>query len=149
MEELQKLGANEVVPEEFETSLEIFARVLRLYGVPSNAIEREVQTVRDEHYEMFRRLQLPDLQLDALKHFDVHTALETVEVEEGARAIGENSTSLNLRGETGATVIAVIRDGVALYTPDPKFRFRPGDTVVLIGDREALRRGAQVFRAAA
>jgi CPA2 family monovalent cation:H+ antiporter-2 len=149
MEELQELGANEVVPEEFETSLEIFARVLRLYGVPRNAIEREVQTVRDEHYEMFRRLQLPDLQLDALKHFDVHTALETVEVEERARAIGENATSLNLRGETGATVIAVIRDGVALYTPDPEFRFRPGDTVVLIGDRDALRRGAQVFRAAA
>ncbi|MCH7774993.1 MAG: cation:proton antiporter [Gemmatimonadetes bacterium] len=149
MEELQELGANEVVPEEFETSLEIFARVLRLYGVPRNVIEREVQTVRDEHYEMFRRLQLPDLQLDALKHFDVHTALETIEVEEGARAIGENPTSLNLREETGATVIAVIRDGVALYTPDPEARFRPGDTVVLIGDREALRRGAQVFRAAA
>ncbi len=149
MEELQELGANEVVPEEFETSLEIFARVLRLYGVPRNAIEREVQTVRDEHYEMFRRLQLPDLQLDALKHFDVHAALETVEVEEGARAIGENPKSLNLREETGATVIAVIRDGVALYTPDPEARFRPGDTVVLIGDREALRRGAQVFRAAA
>ncbi len=149
MEELQELGANEVVPEEFETSLEIFARVLRLYGVPRNAIEREVQTVRDEHYEMFRRLQLPDLQLDALKHFDVHTALETVEVEERARAIGKNPRSLNLREETGVTVIAVIRDSVALYTPDPEFRFRPGDTVVLIGDREALRRGAQVFRAAA
>jgi len=149
MEELQELGANEVVPEEFETSLEIFARVLRLYGVPRNVIEREVQTVRDEHYEMFRRLQLPDLQLDALKHFDVHTALETIEVEEDARAIGENPTSLNLREETGVTVIAVIRDGVALYTPDPEFRFRPGDTVVLIGDRQALRRGAQVFRAAA
>lgn len=149
MEELQELGANDVIPEEFETSLEIFARVLRLYGVPSNVIEREVQTVRDEHYEMFRRLQLPDLQLDALKHFDVHTALETIEVEGGARAIGENPTSLNLREETGVTVIAVIRDGVALYTPDPEFRFRPGDTVVLIGDREALRGGAQVFRAAA
>ena len=145
MEELQKLGANEVVPEEFETSLEIFARVLRLYGVPRNMIEREVQTVRDEHYEMFRRLQLPDLQLDALKHFDVHTALETVEVEEGAPAVGESPKSLNLRGETGVTVIAVIRDGVALYTPDPAFRFRPGDTVVLIGDREALRRGAEPF----
>jgi len=149
MEELQELGANEVVPEEFETSLEIFSRVLRLYGVPRNVIEREVQTVRDEHYEMFRRLQLPDLQLDALKHFDVHTALETIEVEGGARAIGENPTSLSLREETGVTVIAVIRDSVALYTPDPEFRFRPGDTVVLIGDREALRRGAQVFRAAA
>jgi CPA2 family monovalent cation:H+ antiporter-2 len=147
MEELQQLGANEVVPEEFETSLEIFARVLRLYGVPGNVIDREVQTVRDKHYQMLRRMEVPDLTLDALKHLDVHAALDTVEVEPGARAVGGNPTSLNLRAETGATVIAVIRQGAALYTPDPTFQFRAGDTVVLVGDREALYRAIQVFRA--
>ncbi len=43
---------------------------------------------------MFRRLQSPDLQLDAPKHVDVHAALETVEVEEGARAISRPATRL-------------------------------------------------------
>jgi len=38
IEELYALGANEVVPEEFETSLEIFARVLRRYGVTESRI---------------------------------------------------------------------------------------------------------------
>ena len=44
-------------------------------------------------------------------------------------------------------MIAVVRDSVALYTPDPTFTFRAGDTVVLVGDRQALDLGVQVFRA--
>jgi CPA2 family monovalent cation:H+ antiporter-2 len=40
IEALERLGADIVVPEEFETSIEIFARVLRLYGVPGDVIER-------------------------------------------------------------------------------------------------------------
>lgn len=146
VEELTKLGADEVVPEEFETSIEIFARVLRLYGVPRNVIDREVRAVRGERYEMLRGLTLPDLQLDALKHIGVHDALDTIQVEPGARAVGENPVSLSLRRETGAIVLAVIRDGVARYTPDPDFRFQPGDTVVLMGDQQSLERAAQVFR---
>jgi CPA2 family monovalent cation:H+ antiporter-2 len=52
--ELQRLGANEVVPEEFETSLEIFARVLRRYGVPDEKIRETADTARRDHYEMLR-----------------------------------------------------------------------------------------------
>ncbi|HCP10113.1 MAG TPA: potassium transporter KefB, partial [Thermodesulfobacterium commune] len=38
MEELLKLGANEVIPEEFEVSIEMFAKVLETYKVPKNVI---------------------------------------------------------------------------------------------------------------
>jgi CPA2 family monovalent cation:H+ antiporter-2 len=146
--ELERAGADEVVPEEFETSVEIFARVLRIYGVPSNVIQREVDAVRSEHYGVLRGATLGDLRLDALKHLGIHGALDTVEVEEGSPAVGENPWSLELRRETGATVIAVVRDGKALYQPDPEFRFKAGDTVVLVGSREALEKGALLFRAA-
>jgi len=147
LDDLSRAGADEVVPEEFETSLEVFARVLRLYGIPSNTIEREVAAVRGEHYGVLRGLALPGLKLDALKHLGVHAALDTVEVEEDARAIGESPTTLDLRRETGTTLIAVVRDGKALYTPDPEFRFRAGDTVVLVGQGEALVNACGVFRA--
>jgi len=147
LDDLSRAGADEVVPEEFETSLEVFARVLRLYGIPSNTIEREVAAVRGEHYGVLRGLALPGLKLDALKHLGVHAALDTVEVEEDARAIGESPTTLDLRRETGTTLIAVVRDGKALYTPDPEFRFRAGDTVVLVGQGEALVKACGVFRA--
>ena len=48
---------------------------------------------------------------------------------------------------TGAIVIAVVREGKALYRPDPKFAFRPGDAVVLVGDREALEAATKLFKA--
>lgn len=43
------LGGGEVIPEEFETAIEIFSRVLRRYLVPRDVIEREVREVRKEH----------------------------------------------------------------------------------------------------
>ncbi len=146
IKELLRLGADEVVPEEFETSIEIFARVLHMYGIPQNLIEREIVAIRGEQYEMLRGLALPDLRLDALKHLGIHTALDTVQVEAGAAAIGENPVTMELRRATGAMVIAVVRDGVARYTPDPSYRFRSGDTVVMVGDREALDRATALFR---
>jgi len=145
IEALERLGADIVVPEEFETSIEIFARVLRLYGVPGNVIERDVEAVRGDRYELLRGLSLSELRLEELKHLGVRAELDTVEVEHGARAAGQDLISLRLRHETGATVIAVVRDGTALYPPEPAFRFQPGDTVVLIGNRDALDRAVRFF----
>jgi CPA2 family monovalent cation:H+ antiporter-2 len=145
-EDLLRAGADVVVPEEFETSIEIFSRVLRMYGIPGNLIEREVAAVRGEAYEVFRGLAVPDLRLDALQRLGVRTEIDTIEVEEHARAVDGNPVTLGLRHATGATVIAVVRDGVAHHLPDPEFNFRRGDTVVLVGDRDALVRARAVFR---
>ena len=144
-----RLGASEVVVEEFEASVELFALVLEFYEVPSNTIRREVDAVRSEHYSMLRGEPHPNLQLDTLKHLGIHNALDLVQVEEGARALGENANTLNLRRETGATLIAVVRDGKALYRRDPTFQFRVGDTAVLVGEQKALERGGTLFRAPA
>jgi CPA2 family monovalent cation:H+ antiporter-2 len=64
--ELQRLGANEVVPEEFETSLEIFARVLRKYGVPDDKIRDSAETARRAHYELLRERGATNRPIDEL-----------------------------------------------------------------------------------
>lgn len=146
MEELTKLGADQVIPEEFETSLEIFSRVLRLYGVPSNAIRREVEAVRGEHYGMLRGQSLATLKLDALRHLGVQVGMESIEVEEGSHAVGENPMTLALRTNTGCSVVATVRGTAVFYAPDRDFRFQPGDLVVIVGNAEGLERGTAVFR---
>jgi CPA2 family monovalent cation:H+ antiporter-2 len=148
IDELMRLGATEVVVEEFEASLELFARVLEFYEIPTNVIHRELELVRGEHYGLLRGAARPDVKLDALRHLGIHAALDLIEVEEGSRAIGEDPVSLDLRRTTGSVVLAVVRDGVALYERDPSFRFRSGDTVVLVGDTDALEKGSELFRAA-
>lgn len=151
IEELQALGADEVVPEEFETSLEIFSRVLRIFGVPSSSIRAEVEAVRRDHYAMFRGRdrayggQLTDLAIS----LGVHIGVETVEVQPGASAVGGNPRSLEIRRRTGCSVIAVIRGREVIYEPKPDFAFRDRDTVVIVGTPEALVAGLALFRAAA
>ncbi|MYD71723.1 MAG: hypothetical protein F4W89_13430 [Acidobacteria bacterium] len=147
IEDLMRLGANEVVVEEFEASLELFARALRSYEIPPRRIAHELSAVRDEHYGLLRGTAAPDMALDALQHLGIHDALELVEVEVGSKAEGENARTLDLRRRTGAIQIAVVRGGVPIYRRDDAFRYQPGDTAVIVGDPEALERAAALFRA--
>ncbi len=147
IDDLKRLGADAVVVEEFEASLELFKRALEGYEIPAGRIAHELDAVRSEHYGLLRGTAAPDLTLDALQHLGIHDALELVEVEGGSPAIGENARTLDLRRRTGAIQVAVVRDGAPIYRRDEAFRYAPGDTAVLVGDRESLGTAAALFRA--
>jgi CPA2 family monovalent cation:H+ antiporter-2 len=54
VERLHRLGANEVIPEEFETSVAIFSRVLERFGIPEEQIQEQVAALRSHCYEVLR-----------------------------------------------------------------------------------------------
>jgi monovalent cation:H+ antiporter-2, CPA2 family len=149
IEELRRLGADEVIPEELETSVEIFARVLRRYGVEVNRIRRLVDEVRGDHYGMFltRERSVTTRIGDALAPLGERVRLQTVVVEEGALAANRSPASLGLRKTTGATVIAVVRAGAVTYSPEPTTEFAVGDEVLLVGDANALEKARTLFEA--
>ena len=146
IDELMSLGATDVVVEEFEASIELFAKALESYRIPINRIWQEAETVRTEHYGLLRGTAQPDLRLDSLKHLGIHDALELLEIRDGARVIGMNATLLHLRQRTGVVQIAVVREGQPIYQRDSEFHYRAGDTVVLVGDRESLDRAIELFQ---
>ena len=146
IDELTALGATDVVVEEFEVSIELFAKALESYRIPVNRIWQEAATVRNEHYGLFRGTAEPDLRLDALKHLGIHDALELVEIRDGAKVTGMSAATLELRRCTGAVQIAVVRDGQPIYRREPDFHYQPGDTVVLVGDRDSLDRAIALFQ---
>jgi CPA2 family monovalent cation:H+ antiporter-2 len=146
--DLERLGASDVIVEEYEAALELFERVMDHYHIPANTIAAELDAVRSAHYGILRGVPTEELRLDELKYLGIHHALQLVEVEEGSQAVGENAVTLSLRRETGATVVAVVRDAVAHYDPAPGFRYQPGDVVVLVGAAPALLQGAEMLRAA-
>jgi CPA2 family monovalent cation:H+ antiporter-2 len=47
---LQRLGADDIVPEEFETSVEIFRRTARHFGLEENDTKRLETAIREDHY---------------------------------------------------------------------------------------------------
>lgn len=52
---------------------------------------------------------------------------------------------LGIRTRTGASVVAVIRDGEAVPAPGPDFELRPADTAVIVGTAEGIRAAAELF----
>ncbi len=52
---LYTLGADEVVPEEFETSIQIFQRTGRFLGLGDDALARLADSIREDNYEIWRR----------------------------------------------------------------------------------------------
>lgn len=145
MEELYALGANEVVPEEFETSLEIFARVLRRYGVTDGRIREMAEEARSDHYELLRQRGTSMTRVDGfLSPVAARVEMETVTVRRGSQAAGRSLTELNaLCG--GARVAAVIREGQVRYDLDASSLLDVGDTVVLIGSSTSLSAAMKVF----
>jgi CPA2 family monovalent cation:H+ antiporter-2 len=125
----------------------VLAMVLRHLEIPANTIAREVEAARTELYGMALGRDAGPGHLEALAQLGVHHALEIVQVEPGAPAVGQHPVGLDVRHATGATIIAVVRNQKALYTPDAEFRFAAGDTVVLVGDEDALMRGRALFLA--
>jgi CPA2 family monovalent cation:H+ antiporter-2 len=143
--ELFKLGANEVIPEEFETSIEIFSRVLTRYGTPRNVIEAQIDGIRKQGYEMLRTSSLPaPVTQPAVSGLNV-ASTESVYLLHDSPVIGKTLGELDLRGSTGATVIAVIRDGESKVSPGAGYKLREGDTVVLVGTPKKLRKATKLL----
>ena len=81
MPALVAVGTDEVVPEEFETSIEIASRVLRRYLVPRDMIERLIREVRSDSYEMLRTMSDTHSPAVGIDRFLADLALEVYRVE--------------------------------------------------------------------
>ena len=135
VEPLEALGANQVIPEEFETSIELTARVLRLYGASEAMVRREGRALRATHYGALRGIEPDDggLTLEALR---MGADLGRIEVETGWRADGCSLRSLGVRQHTGATVVAIDRHGALQPNPSPDLELRAGDVLLVYGTGE-------------
>jgi CPA2 family monovalent cation:H+ antiporter-2 len=131
--ELLTLGADEVIPEEFETSIEIFSRVLHRFGVPHDTIEDQINRIRVQGYEMLRSTSLPAPAMADLNAALQQAISETITLASNANVVGKTLGELDLRNRTGATVVAIIRSDQTKIAPGADYVFRENDTVVLSG----------------
>src|SRR5438132_282105 len=143
--ELARLGANVVIPEEFETSIEIFTRVLAHYQVPQGDIDTLVNEIRASHYQALRAqgpFQLE--QLPALSGLPQMTA-ERVRLPPGAKAVGRSLAATRLRTRTGALVLSIRRGDEDIPTPDPRLPLAAGDELAIVGQPHQLRAARELL----
>ncbi len=140
LSELHDMGADDVVPEEFETSIEIFALVLRTYKLPQDFVMKKAEQVRREGYALLRRSEMPELAHHLRAGTLTDVEVETCRIDEDSPAAGKLLGELHLRQMSGASLIALTRGGETESNPSPRHMLQIGDIVTLLGTRPQIRR---------
>jgi CPA2 family monovalent cation:H+ antiporter-2 len=135
---LRELGADQVIPEEFETSIELTGRVLAMYGASPRVIVREKEALRAHHYGPLRSPEQDPGRLRSFEELRGRLELDSVTVEAGSAADGSTLRRIGLRERTGATVLAIERAGELIVNPDPAGRLAAGDRLLLVAPGDAL-----------
>ena len=127
VDELRHLGADEVIPAEFETALALFDRVLSIYDVPEATVDDLADRMRLESYGFLR--SAPRTRHRAGNGMQPRAC----RVPPGSPAVGRSIGELRLRSVTGATIVGIRHDGRLVTNPGPDERFAAGDEVTVVG----------------
>ncbi len=133
---LEARGASQVVAEEFEGSIELVARALAIFNTPSGAITRFTQALRDEGYEAIRSPAALPMDpwllelLDEVGHEWIECPPEMVS--------GQTLRELAIRARTGCSILGIERQGTTHTNPDADFSLRPGDRLLVLGNKNNL-----------
>lgn len=148
VEPLYKLGVNEVIPEEFETSVEILARVLKNFLVPQDDIERCVDEVRRDGYEMLRSMSRRHSHAVGISGYLAGMEIGTFRVKKGSILAGRSLREGIIRSRSGASVLVIKRGDEMIPNPDPLWELQPGDIVLSLGSPEQLNVAGRLFEPA-
>lgn len=143
IEELYNIGANKVIPEEFETAIELFDRVLAKLLIPRREIEAVLGRIRDDNYGIFRDKEVRT-DLSALRTF-ASFEISAVRIDDNSRVIGKSIVELQLRNTYSVTVAALLRNKELRDNPDPETIFEKGDIVYLMGRPEQIARATELL----
>lgn len=138
IEPLMKAGADEVVSEEFETSIELFTIVLTRMHVPRNIIRAQTKVLREDGYEMLRVPAPVQGISDKLAAVLAAGTTDVFQVMEGHFAVAKSLQELALRSATGVTVIAIVRDEKSMTNPPANFTLKNGDALVMVGSHAQI-----------
>lgn len=142
IEELYRLGADQVIPEEFETAIDLFERVLKKRLVPQREINLIIAKIRDDHYGIFREEtdqsnllfnELPNIEITALK------------VRDDSFVIGKTISEIRFRKVFGVTLVAVLRQDQLIEHPDVHTRLEKHDIVYIMGRSEQIAQAFELF----
>ena len=145
VEPLYRLGANEVVPEEFETSVEILARSLRVFMLPQEVIDDRIAAVRRDGYAMLRSASRRHGHALGIAAYLSGAEIATLLVKKSSVLAGSRLSEGILRTRSGATILAIKRGDEVTPNPDPVWELRDGDVVLVLGTPEQLKAASRLF----
>jgi len=147
MKALYDMGVYRVVLPEFEAGLEIARQTLGLLDVSINLIQDYSDDVRQQLYDPLCKNGCEVKNTTWFRHARDALELTWIELHAQSAMVGATIMALNIRKETGASVIGVVRQSRFIPNPPADFQFEPGDLMAAMGSasqRQALRQMASM-----
>ena len=145
MKPLYDLGAEEVVPQEFETSVEIFIRVLKKYFVPKDEVEKFIAEVRADGYEMFRSISKKPEDIRDVKLDLPDVEISTFRISERSPMVGKTLAQMELRKKYGVTLLAISRNSQTISNPHGDVGLCANDVLVILGSPDKIAEVSGLF----
>ena len=135
--ELIAIGADEVIPEEFETSVQIFSYVLRNFLVPEDDIDRLIEKVRADNYKLLKgEIKLPKIyRPKEIADFNITCLRINADSNE---LLGKPLKELNLRAEYGINILGIKRKKELLVSILPEEILKQGDILYVQGNQNKI-----------
>lgn len=136
--ELAELGADNIIPEEFETSIQIFSRVLRMFHIPNSIILAQSNIIRNKSYGVFRDVRFTEEAFEQINQILAQGTIETFYIGPGNAITGKTIRDVNLRAQSGATILNIIRNNQTITNPPADFILNAADQLIIFGSHRAL-----------
>jgi len=143
--ELERLGATEVIPAEFEASIELFVRLLQRLGVPRHVARVQEGIIRLGNYHSLRGASSSFDMMTDIEKLIGGGIIESAEVMKGSEAEGHSLGELDFRARTGAQVLTVVRSEKPIPNPGDELRLESGDLLVVYGPHASIAAALEMF----
>jgi monovalent cation:H+ antiporter-2, CPA2 family len=145
VEDLLALGADDVIPEEFETSIQIFSRVLKMFHIPNSIILAQGNVIRNKSYGVFREVRYTQEAFDQISQILAQGTIETYYIAAGNTIIGKSIKEINLKAQSGAMIINIIRNNQTITNPPSELILEAADQLILFGSHSAIDLGLKIL----
>jgi CPA2 family monovalent cation:H+ antiporter-2 len=133
IDELLRLGANEVITDEFGAGLEMTNTLLRRFNVSEGRVMKILAGLRDEHHKRFNQGKRGGQNLSGYLSALEGGEIEIQAVPDESPCLGKNLAELQFRATTGCTVFGLVRHERVIYSPAATLQLEKGDTLMLLG----------------
>ena len=136
VEQLYKIGADQVLPEKLEIAIDLLNRILVKRLVPQKEVNRILTHIRNINLGIFSEKDMVN-QPSILDEFS-NINISAVVVEPDSQAEGKSLIDIDLRKKTGVTLLAIRRGTDVIEHPVPDTVFRSDDIAYLLGNPEQI-----------
>ncbi len=137
-------GADEVITDEFESSIEVFVRILQKYLVAKSEVEQFIASIREERSKTLRgQLEGYNRITDIRLHL-AEIEIDTYRISKDSRLAGRKLSESSLRKDFGLTVLLIKRGDEIVSDVNSETILEVGDVVVLFGTQKNLSRAVEL-----